>query len=143
MGFKVNLQGVDITASSMDEAIALARKIAAEQLNQPPKTGRPRLNGAAVSSSPNPDVRRALMMLKLIRDDNSGEGPAMDTLIHAVEGDGPKGLGGRMARINKLIMEAGFSTTDVYTNQKVGDAREWLPGPKIQQAIDKLKAIKG
>jgi hypothetical protein len=92
------------------------------------------------------DVKRAtlefLQAIKVAGPQGVG-GKEIQTILHA---DHPKGVGGRMVRVNGYLRRLGFhSTEEIFDNPKDRklNARIWVPKEKIDAAIDAArKAVK-
>lgn len=58
------------------------------------------------------------------------------TILHA---DHPKGVGARMATINKVFAEAGIDPEKVLeTTRSLERGRIWHPGEQLTEALEKL-----
>jgi hypothetical protein len=135
MSIKMTIQGIDIVASSAEEAAALVREF----------SGLKGLRGQVMDfdqptqfADPGPDGQRAIAFLEEIRS-AAPDGPTTDDIMRVLETESTKGVGGRLTRVNKLLAEAGFDPSTVYQNPRTAGGRVWRPGSAIQQAIRKLR----
>lgn len=141
MGFKFNVRGIDIVASSAAEAAALVRELTEQPT---PRIGRPLKNpglfGEAFQapSAENDTVAVAVSFLTAITKAN-GEGASAEELMKVLEVDHSKGIGGRSVRINNLLRKYKLEPEEVYTTERKPEGRFWKPGPKLDEALHILK----
>ena len=136
MSIRINFRGIELTVSSPSEAAAVARELAEQPV---PKLQRVRvIEEPTLFAGPEPDEQRAVGLLELIKNAPNG-GPGVDDLMKVLQVDSPKGIGGRMVRINNILLRAGMKPEDAYRNPKTADGRVWKPGTRIQEAIDRLR----
>ena len=138
MGFKINIRGYEVTASSAAELAALIREFPAE--NQPRKPGRPRviLNLKSRRHSQSPEEKMTIAFLSALATAGP-KGTSTETIMPILNVKAGRGVGGRCAKINNLLSKIGFPDSDeIYTNPRLAEGRVWRPGPRIQEALEKL-----
>lgn len=135
MAYRINIKGIDITASTAAEAAALVRELTEQYA---PKVGRPRLierpdAGAGINGK-----EIALAFLTTIA--NAGpRGAEAEELMKVLRVSHPKGVGGRSVRIINILSKLGFAQIDVYDNTRTAEGRFWKPRAKLHEAIAALK----
>ena len=146
MNYKISWRGVELTAPTKEEAIAIARELV--KTDVPPgvlfskRIARTRPADAAPPPPPksgfNVDFHTAAFLAAII--DSGGRGANTERIQGALGASHPKGVGSRARYVNELLDELGFREGQVYTNDKIpGQARLWKPGPKIQDAASKVR----
>jgi hypothetical protein len=145
--FKID--GIEISASSVADALELIRELkknplAAEEKQAPPNkathnghggviTGKDHVNFAAIDAD---NAKMALNFLSTIRDGGNVEaGPLMKVLGVTA----PKGLGSKSAAVNKVIKAVGLKPAAVYKNPKTHEGRIWRPARRMREAIQLLE----
>lgn len=99
-----------------------------------------------VRSVPSDDTQANTQNTKMVREFVStitsagSHGTDTSRIMKAVGINSPVAFGNRGKNINKLLVKLGFEPREVYTNERNenGD-REWKPGPKATEALQKLK----
>ncbi len=66
-------------------------------------------------------------------------GVESDKILPVLNVTSAKGIGGRMAIINKLLVENGLVLRDVYSNKKTPNGRIWKARKGIDNAIELLE----
>jgi hypothetical protein len=144
MSIKINFHGIEVTASSSAEAVELLRKLTempAVAFSTTGRTlGRPRkhpLPNGLFDNAPTEEQKLAhALFITLNRIDD----PKIEDIMEAVEVNSAKGVGGRLVRINNFLAREGFNPKDVYEYRKNTDgSREWVHGPKLEEALQKIK----
>lgn len=139
MAIKLNVRGIEITVSTTAEAAALIRDLTEAQ---PSKIGRPKAEERAADlfSGPTADEKMAHSFLSTIAVSGS-QGVPTEDIMKVLEVDAGRGIGGRCVKINNLLSRLGFNDPkEVYVNPKLAAGRVWRPGPRIHEAIERLKA---
>lgn len=134
---KINYKGMfDITASSPAEAAAIIRELDASARAELPNKSLPSVQNQDLFQPASEDVAIIAFLKRVLSDKGGTTAEDIMPILGAVS---PRGLGGRMARVNSVLSELGFEKSDVYNNESRGaKGRVWKPGPKIQEAIDKV-----
>ena len=151
MAFKIKYAGTEVVCETVQDVAALkAYMDSAERSTprlQPKATARPFISAAVPPHAPM-GLRRAggfdvwSATGKLLSTIQQGDGGAKgEALVSALEVQHPKGLGGRLALINRKIAEDGFEPEQVFTSVKdssTGNERVWKPGPQLEEYMRKL-----
>jgi hypothetical protein len=129
MTIRMNYQGIEIFASSPEEAAALIRDLTTGQRIVPK------------SAPAREDERWAttLAFLSCIRDTGSG-GAEVNQIMHAMGVRHPKGVGSKSSIVDKCLMERGFSADSVYNNERSAEGRFWRPAPRLSEAIEAVRS---
>jgi hypothetical protein len=68
-------------------------------------------------------------------------GAPVATIMACLGAAHPKGVGSKMAIVNRVLDQAGFAVPDVYTNSRdTHGERLWRAGPRLIQAITAIEA---
>ena len=148
MSLKFTIKGVEVTATSAEEAAALIRALSADEQ---PRREKPKVNGFrshAVARRVHPKGRfnAATAAVDVLAAINHGgkEGIMVDALMPLLHADHPKGVGARLAKINQFLSGLGFDVENVYMNPRTAEGRVWYAGKNIEQALEAArKATRG
>jgi len=125
MTIRMNYQGIEIFASSPQEAAALIRDLTAGQRIVPK------------SSTPASEEERwaaTLAFLSCIHDAGS-RGAEVNQIMHVMGVRHPKGVGSKTTIVDKCLMELGFTADSVYNNERGAEGRFWRSAPRLSEAI--------
>lgn len=156
----INYQGIEITVSSPQEAAAVAKELALSQNATPnkpvsrgdvitatcqsyaPKISSP-IQKPFTLSQPASETQQIADFLQAIVD--AGEaGTTAEALMPILGTQSPKGLGGRMVRVNNIIEACGYDADAVYNNESRGiQGRIWRAGPMAEHVVGILRALDG
>ena len=159
MSFRFTLSGIEFQCDTAEEAVALARKMAASSLaakveNTPAKPVA-KVNEGVPQAKPLQE-RLPIKMLKTVKFDATGtlrtfletldehalEGASGEVLSEALKLNHPKALGGRLALINQRIKELHYSPEEVYFMKRdsaTGGKRVWYSGKQLGSLLRILK----
>lgn len=135
---KINVRGLEVSVSSPGEAAALIRELtepATPKIGRPPKAEQYAFFHDAIRPA---EDRVAIEFLQVL-ESAPPAGPSIEEIMRAVGVTTGRGIGGRMVRINNILLRAGFEPIEVYQNPKGSEGRKWTAGPKLQEALLKLK----
>ena len=136
MSIKLNFKGIELTVTHAAEAVALLRELTE---TPPPKIGRPLSKPLELFPDTEPDgSQHAIAFLTTIANADA-DGATADDLAKVVGVKHTKGVGGKAARINNILIGLGFKPDEIYSNTKTLEGRFWKPRPRIHEAIGKLK----
>ena len=125
----MNYQGIEIFASSPQEAAALIRDLTTDQRIVP-------------KSTPAKEEERwaaTLAFLSCIHDAGS-RGAEVGQVMHAMGVRHPKGVGSKTTIVDKCLMELGFTADSVYNNERGAEGRFWRPAPRLAEAIEATRS---
>ncbi len=134
---RINVNGHDVFVSNPAEAAALLRELATVEA---PKVGRPKLN--LPSKNGVEGMNSALTFLTAVTAAGAA-GADSEHVMKALDTDEPKGVGGRLVKVNNLLLRLGFSPDEVYKKVRTPDGKRWRHGPKIVQAMGSIKQEQG
>lgn len=153
MAFKINIAGIEVVCDSAEEAIALTQKLsgAKQQAQQPPakkatvvQPAQPELPQFESFKAGGFDTEAATKaFLSTIRRAN-GSGVNGEALASVLGVKHAKGLGGRLALINKKVVADGFRPEDLYyvvRDSSTDHLRRWYAGPKLGMYLDALDLV--
>jgi hypothetical protein len=129
VSIKFNFKGIEVTTSSTSEAAVLIRELTEIPQSKP-------------QSSPVYLPSAYVIVDKFLQTIVTAppEGPSTTQIMEAVGVTDGRGLGGKLLGINNILDKHGLNPNDVYGNPKTADGRRtWFAGPKIQEAIEKMK----
>lgn len=160
MSIKMVVDGIEITAESAADAVALLKelrpKTSAKQQDEsvqeillvhaPRKakrpSGKPKRNPRTPEPAPVtvPDWAppSTLKFLSAIRDGGSA-GTESEAVMKALGVTKPKAIGSRSATINRVLEQLGFKPAQVYGNDRTANGRVWKPRRLMQDAIAALE----
>jgi hypothetical protein len=101
----------------------------------PPPAPRPPTESTQEALSP------AVALLSLLRSRPDGATP--EEVQRALGVEHPKGIGSKMAPINRSLNALGLAPAEVYSNSKrdlITGSRVWTAGPALAEAIKRLKS---
>lgn len=88
------------------------------------------------------DIKAARNFLLMVSRDDSSKGRAeTPAALEVFEVKHSKGLGSKLAAVNRLLDSAGFATPDVYTTERDAHGSFWRAGSRINEAITALAAM--
>lgn len=134
---KITVNGYEVTASTAAEIAALLRELAN---TDSAKLGRPKLNLSVKNGANGADA--ALNFLTAVTGAGI-HGANSDLVMKALGTAEPKGVGGRLVRVNNLLVKLGFSPEDVYRKIRTPDGKRWRAANKLQLAITAIKQERG
>jgi hypothetical protein len=134
---RINVNGHDVFVSNPAEAAALLRELANVEA---PKVGRPKLNLPPKNGAEG--MNSALTFLTTVTAAGTS-GADSEHVMKALDTDEPKGVGGRLVKVNNLLLRLGFSPDEVYKKVRTPDGKRWKQGPKIVQAMGAIKQEQG
>jgi hypothetical protein len=142
MTVKLNVGGIEVSISDLDEAAALLRKLQGSAQVAPQVVAN--ANGhdpAAVTV----DAEMAQFSLKMLRAiQNAPKGIKADGIMPLIGVSSPKAIGSKTAGMNKILRDLGLKQHAVYKNpRKAREGRTWYPGRKIADAIAAIEAALG
>jgi hypothetical protein len=146
MALKFTIKGIEVTATSAEEA---ARLINALSEDTPVRREKPKyqMNGKrahAVEDRPRfprlkkrifSPLRATVDVLQTIKD-GGDNGVIADNLMPVLDARHPKGIGARLAKVNEVIRKFGYDTETVYLNPRTSIGRIWFRGPDLDAALE-------
>ncbi|CAM3848910.1 hypothetical protein DETS111669_29695 [Delftia tsuruhatensis] len=85
------------------------------------------------------DIKAARNFLVMVSRDDLFKGRAeTPAALEVFEVKHSKGLGSKLAAVNRLLDSAGFATPDVYTTERDAHGSYWRAGTRIDEAITAL-----
>lgn len=136
---KVTIRGIDVTVSSTAEAAALIRDFtgSTESKAALPSEDRPRIKLRPRKPTPAEAMTRDFLFRLA---SSSGTDVPTEEIMKILKVDTGRAVGGRCVKINNILARLGFDDTDeIYTNPRLAEVgRVWRPGPRIQEALEKL-----
>lgn len=155
MAFKINIGGIEVTCDSPEEAIALTQKLSAaaqsvKPVSQPIR--KPAIVQPAQPELPQFETKKpagfdlaGTVRNFLVTIEDAGQAGADGERLAAVLGlRHPKALGGRLALINKKVLEDGFRPEDLYRvvrDSSTDHQRRWYAGPKLDGYLAALELV--
>jgi hypothetical protein len=146
-GIKINVDGIELTVPTLDDAAELIRKIRGSQratnisprIDQRIEPTPPAVwEGAMLPMDDKTALDHAIAFLSAIA--NAGaNGADSPTMMKALHVDNAKGIGGRTVKINNLLTKIGFRPKEVYRNPRLPDGRVWKRASKFQDAYDAIR----
>lgn len=163
MSIKMVVDGIEITAESAADAVALLKelrpKTSAKQQDESvqeillvhaPRKAK-RTNSAKFKRNPSPRAPEpatvtvpdwappsTLKFLTAIRDGGTA-GTESEAIMKALGVSKPKAIGSRSATINRVLEQLGFKPAQVYGNDRTANGRVWKPRRLMQDAIAALE----
>jgi hypothetical protein len=134
---RLNVNGHDVFVSTPSEAAALLRELATAEV---PKVGRPKLNLPPKNGTEGMD--NALDFLTTVTA-GGGSGADSEHVMKALHTDQPKGVGGRLVKVNNMLLRLGFPPNEVYRKVRTPDGKRWRQAAKIAQAIAAIRQERG
>ena len=129
MTIRMSYQGIEIFASSPEEAAALIRDLTSGQ-RVVPKTAPAREEDRWAAT---------VAFLSCIHDAGS-RGAEVGQVMHALGVRHPKGVGSKTTIVDKCLMELGFTADSVYNNERGTEGRFWRPAPRLSEAIESVRS---
>lgn len=88
------------------------------------------------------EIRSAVAFLQMLVHENLFSERALpEEAMRIFQVQHSKGLGSKLAAVNRLIDSCGFALPDVYVTGRDAHGSFWLPGPRIDLAIGELSAL--
>lgn len=171
MAYKINVNGVQIEADTLKEALALAKEIAPQPTVKPAPAQQPANPHSAAAPvraqmiapmlataeavdifaefrKPRAYVNEASMAAAFLSKvaEGGNEGVESKELMTIVGADHPRGFGSKVRPVKRVLADLGYLTTeDVFEWQRTHNGKEsvWLPGPRIGEALERTKAAAG
>ncbi|GAB3467172.1 hypothetical protein [Polaromonas eurypsychrophila] len=170
MAYKINVNGVQIEADTLKEALALAKEIAPQAVAKPgpvaasvnltrPVPARAQLIAPIITTNEAPDIfaefrkprayvnEASLAAAFLSRIYEAGsDGVESKDLMGIVGADHPRGFGAKVRPVKRVLADLGYANPEnVFEWQRVHQGKEsvWVPGPLIDEALEKAKAAAG
>lgn len=134
---RININGHDVFVSTAAEAAAVLREVAVAEV---PKVGRPKLNLPHKNGAEG--INNALDFLTAVSA-GGGEGADSAHVMKALKTDQPKGVGGRLVKVNNVLIRLGFPPNEVYRKVRTPDGKRWKQGLRTLQAIMAIKQERG
>lgn len=162
---KIKFQGIEIIADTVAEAAALTRELAGQRQGggvsvqpSPPPEARliaasGRLGSSATPASAMPtmsappsrpqyaDVTALRATYRFLGALAAGPvgGTSLREVMRALGVEHPKGVGSKMAAVNKTLEGAVTKASDAYVTQRTADGRIWRPGRKFAEAFAQVE----
>lgn len=144
---KLNFHGIEISVPVSELGEAMRQLLSAKP--PVPGAGAVQEAGTRKASSSQLDVfpdagadarSQAINFLRAVGDATESGGVRIAEVMALIGASHPKGVGSKMALVNKEISESGFDIASVYTNERdpMG-IRLWRAGPKLQEALSMLE----
>ncbi len=158
MPFKIVVNGVEISADTAREALALAKEYAPkEAAPSAPKPSRPIVQPAAPvrtppatslftpEQAPRPLVGKAALTAAILNKiGESGPAGASVAVLNPLVGGGNElGFGAKLRPVKTFITELGFAVEDVYRTERVNNKASWFAGPKLDEALERASSLAG
>jgi hypothetical protein len=139
MSIRFSLEGIPVETSTAAEAVELIRAFKAAAADGPVQPVHPdrghQQNGYVAPAGAHSWAKDFLLEIR-----NSGSaGARTEQIAEALGVESTKGIGGKLAIINRVIEHTGFKPQDTYNNDRTPEGRFWKPRPKIDAAIAALE----
>lgn len=140
MGYKINVNGIEITTSTATEALALAREAAMAKRGpgRPPKTDDAKAQEKHASDKPEDAVKflTAIQSAGPNGADARAVAKALNLSVKKL-----RGIGASCRPINKMLTDLGYDHKAVYNKERVASkGRFWKAGPQMVNAIDAIRS---
>ena len=140
MGIKVTIDGIQFEASTVAEALDLARGYKSGFGFAPKVPTPPKGNGLRYVP-PAGAVDWTAAFLSTIRSAGNS-GALTERIVNALDVDHPKAVGGRLAIVNRILASRGFKKENVYSNDKSPEGpRLWRPKAQMDAALAAVKEL--
>lgn len=149
--YVVKLLGVEVECESAQDVVALATLAAAtgnagpESVRQSgppvaPRRGRPR-EPEKHESRKEKERAKTVRFLRAVADGVTG----IDTqaAATALGSKAPRGVGGSLIVVKRVLSEAGFNPTEVFRSRGNPGEKLWKPGARVADAIAALNSANG
>lgn len=144
MAFKFKVQGFEIQCDTPQDAIALVQGLASEKSKSSSgkqSTSKPEAASAERPQSKTFDVTKETVKFLDTILESGKKGADGETLADVLNLKHPKGLGGRIALINKKIKQDGYDLDDVFMVRRGvnGDTRRrWFSGSRLEDYLHEI-----
>lgn len=138
---KITVNGIDIEVSSTEEAAALIKQLNGQQSSHKPQRSTSVPTPFNSASRLTPDALQITKKFLIALREGSASGVDGETMAKALGTARPKGIGGKMMPINKVLKELGFKSNQIFDNPRgIGGKRIWTKGRLVDEAIQKVEA---